>query len=465
MSESALLLPILLGLVLAAVAACLYLLLRKPSAALSSALSDQSEVPVLRERLSAREHAISQLQQQLNQLQAQLQQERETAITLRERLTRQETLLQEERNQSQEKVTLLQQAREQMNLEFRNLANEILEQKGKSFGETSRQHIQDILKPLGEKIISFEKKVEDTYGKEAQQRFALEKEIKSLLELNARISVDAVNLTRALKGESKTQGIWGEVILERVLEKSGLQKGREYETQVSLKDDSGRLRQPDVVVHLPEGKDVIIDSKVSLTAYEGYFSAGDDEGRGALLKQHIQSIRTHIKGLSGKNYQNLGNVRSLDYVLLFLPVEAAFTLAIQEDERLFTEAFEQNIILVGPSTLLATLRTIQNIWRYEYQNKNAIEIATQAGKLYDKFFAFTQDLDKIGERLTQTQQAFDAAHNKLASGRGNVIGQVEKLKKLGARASKQLSAQTADEDDDVALPAPGDNSEGEGDDV
>lgn len=454
MSESAPLLAILLGLVLVAVVACLWLLLRKPA----QATSDQSEVPVLRERLSAREQEISRLQHQLSDMHTQLQQERETAIALRERLTRQETLLQEERNQSQEKVVLLQQAREQMNLEFRNLANEILEQKGKSFGETSRQHIQDILKPLGEKIISFEKKVEDTYGKEAQQRFALEKEIKSLLELNARISVDAVNLTRALKGESKTQGIWGEVILERVLEKSGLQKGREYETQVSLKDDSGRLRQPDVVVHLPEGKDVIIDSKVSLTAYEGYFSAADDESRSALLKQHIQSIRTHIKGLSGKNYQNLGNVRSLDYVLLFLPVEAAFTLAIQEDERLFTEAFEQNIILVGPSTLLATLRTIQNIWRYEYQNKNAIEIATQAGKLYDKFFAFTQDLDKIGERLTQTQQAFDAAHNKLASGRGNVIGQVEKLKKLGARASKQLSAQAAD-DNDVALPGPDENSE------
>ncbi len=455
MSESAPLLAILLGLVLVAVVACLWLLLRKPA----SASSDQSEVPVLRERLSAREHEIARLQQQLSDLNLQLQQEREAAIALRERLTRQETLLQEERNHSQEKVALLQQAREQMNLEFRNLANEILEQKGKSFGETSRQHIQDILKPLGEKIISFEKKVEDTYGKEAQQRFALEKEIKSLLELNARISVDAVNLTRALKGESKTQGIWGEVILERVLEKSGLQKGREYETQVSLKDDSGRLRQPDVVVHLPEGKDVIIDSKVSLTAYEGYFSASEDESRAALLKQHIQSIRTHIKGLSGKNYQNLGSVRSLDYVLLFLPVEAAFTLAIQEDERLFTEAFEQNIILVGPSTLLATLRTIQNIWRYEYQNKNAIEIATQAGKLYDKFFAFTQDLDKIGERLTQTQQAFDAAHNKLASGRGNVIGQVEKLKKLGARASKQLSAQAEAGDDDIALPSPDTSSE------
>ncbi len=455
MSESAFLLPVLLGLVLVAVVACLLLLLRKPA----QFLTDHNEVPVLRERLAAREQEIARLQQQLDNVHGQMQQEREAVMALRERLTRQETLLQEERNQGQEKIALLQKAREQMSLEFRNLANEILEQKGKTFTETSRQHIQDILKPLGDKIVSFEKKVEDTYGKEAQQRFALEKEIKSLVESSTRMSVDAVNLTKALKGESKTQGIWGEVILERVLEKSGLQKGREYETQVSLKDDSGRLRQPDVVIHLPEGKDVIIDSKVSLTAYEGYFSAADDVSSDAFLKQHIQSIRSHIKGLSGKNYQHLGSVRSLDYVLLFLPVEAAFTLAIQHDERLFTEAFEQNIILVGPSTLLATLRTIQNIWRYEYQNKNAVEIATQAGKLYDKFVAFTQDIDKIGERLVQTQQAFDAAHNKLSSGRGNLKGQVEKLKVLGARASKQLSGQAADEFDDGALPAPG---EGEG---
>jgi DNA recombination protein RmuC len=450
MTESASFLLPLLVVVLAAVAACIVLLLRKPT----QAPSDQTEIPVLRERLSAREYEIGQLQQQLNQLQTQLQQEREVAITLRERLARQEALLQEERNQGQEKIALLQQAREQMNLEFRNLASEIIEQKGKTFNETSRQQLNDLLKPLGDRIVSFEKKVEDTYGKEAQQRFALEKEIKALLELNARISIDAVNLTKALKGESKTQGIWGEVILERVLEKSGLQKGREYETQVSLKDDSGRLRQPDVLVHLPEGKQVIIDSKVSLTAYEGYFSAPDDDSRIVLLKQHIHSIRTHIKGLSGKNYQHLDKVRTLDYVLLFLPVEAAFALAIQEDERLFTEAFEQNIILVGPSTLLATLRTIQNIWRYEYQNKNAIEIASQAGKLYDKFFAFTQDLDKIGERLNQAQQCFDAARGKLSDGRGNIIGQVEKLKKLGARASKQLSAQDTDDSDEAALPPP-----------
>lgn len=429
---------ILLGILVLLAAACLYVLLRKNSSAALAAQTAAAELPVLHERLAARAAGIDQVQQQLLAAQAQLQQERDATLVLRERLARQETQLVEARNQHHEKIQLLHTAREQMSLEFRNLANEILEQKGKSFNETSRQHISELLKPFGEKIQLFEKKVEDTYGKEAQQRFALEKEIRGLIELNTRISVDAINLTRALKGESKTQGIWGEVILERVLEKSGLQKGREYDIQVSLKDDSGRTRQPDVLVHLPDNKHVIIDSKVSLTAYEGYFSASEDDVRAVCLKQHIQSIRNHIRELSGKNYQHLRAVHSLDYVLLFLPVEAAFTLAVQEDDSLFTQAFEHNIILVGPSTLLATLRTIQSIWRYEYQNKNALEIAKRAGLLYDKFVAFALDLEKIGERLNQTQQAYDQAHNKLISGRGNLVTQVEKLQTLGARTSKKL---------------------------
>jgi DNA recombination protein RmuC len=443
MSESASLLTILLGLILLAVVGCLVLLLRKPA---PTAAAD-GEAPVLRERLDAREQEISRLQQQVDSLRTQLQQEHESAIGLRERLTRQETLLQEERNQGAEKIALQQQAREQMNLEFRNLANEILEQKGKTFTETSRQHIQDILKPLGEKIVSFEKKVEDTYGKEALQRFALEKEIKALHEANLKISLEADNLAKALKGESKTQGIWGEVILERVLEQSGLRKGREYDSQVSLKDESGRTRQPDVIVNLPDGKHIIIDSKVSLTAYEGYSSANDEDSRAAHLKQHIHSIRAHIKGLSDKNYQNLDKVQSLNFVLLFLPVEPAFTLAIHVDDRLFIEAFEQNIVLVGPSTLLTTLRTIKNSWMNDDRNRNALEIATQAGLLYDKFVAFTEDVERIGERLTQTQKAFDDAQNKLITGRGNLVGRAEKLRKLGAKTTKQLSAQAAGDSD------------------
>jgi len=431
------------------VVACLILVFRLPRKDAAPQLDTIAELAALQERISSRDAELASYRQLTEDSHKKLTLEQASSVALKERISHLETLLQQERVQHQDKLAVvqnareqmrleLQNAREQMNLEFRNLANEILEQKGKSFGETSRIHIQELLKPLGEKIQLFEKKVEDTYDKESKQRFALEKEIKTLFELNSRISVDAINLTKALKGESKTQGVWGEVILERVLEKSGLEKGREYEIQVSLKDASGRLRQPDVVVHLPDKKDVIIDSKVSLTAYEGYYSCTEDELRGHHLKQHIQSIRTHIRLLSEKNYQNLQTLKSLDYVLLFLPVEAAFTLAIQEDERLFTEAFEQNIILVGPSTLLATLRTIHNIWRLEYQSKNALDIAKLAGSLYDKFVAFTQDLEEVGKRIDQSQHAYELAHNKLMSGRGNLITGVEKLKTLGARASKQL---------------------------
>ncbi|MEX2367320.1 MAG: DNA recombination protein RmuC, partial [Pseudohongiellaceae bacterium] len=335
----------------------------------------------------------------------------------------------------------------QMSLEFKNLANEILEQKGKAFTDVNRQNIHDILKPLGEKIQLFEKKVEDTYNRESKERFSLTREIKTLQELNKRISEDAINLTNALKGESKTQGTWGEVILERVLEKSGLSKGREYEVQASRRTADGGSRQPDVIVHLPEGKDIIIDSKVSLLAYEKYASADAENDRSTFLKQHIQSLRSHIKALAAKDYHSLENVRSLDFVMMFLPVEAAFSLAVQHDSNLFMEAFEKNIILVGPSTLLATLRTIQNIWRYEYQNKNAQEIASRAGALYDKFVGFIDELEVLGKRIDQSQQAYEKAHGRLTGGRGNLVGHVEKLKKLGASTNKQLPEHMLDEDD------------------
>jgi DNA recombination protein RmuC len=425
--------PLIGALILLALAG-VFLLLRFTSARSQS----YSRIAVLEERLSARENEIQTLQKELDSERLRSQQEVLSGAELRDRLSRQEILLQQERIQQQDKLLLLQNAREQMSLEFKTLANEILEQKGKSFSENNQVQIQNLLKPLGDKIQMFEKKVEDTYDKESKQRFALEKEIKSLLELNARISVDAVNLTKALKGESKTQGNWGEVILERVLEKSGLERGREYEVQVSLKDDSGSRNQPDVIVHLPEGKDVIIDSKVSLKDYEAYFSETDDKQRAVYLKQHIQSVRGHIKELSSKHYQNLKGIRTLDFVLLFLPVEPAFTLAVQHDEALFTEAFSQNIILVGPSTLLATLRTIQSIWRFEYQNKNALAIAESAGKLYEQFVAFTQELEKIGDHLDKGHQAWENACKRLSHGRGNLVRQVETLKKLGAKTGKSI---------------------------
>ena len=330
--------------------------------------------------LAARDAEYSLINQRATLLQQQVEQQLSTTQQLREQVARLESGFSVERQQHEEKLQMLMQAREQMTLEFRQLANDVLEQKGRMFAEASNVQMQQLLQPLGERLRTFEQKVDETYDKESKQRFSLEREIKSLLELNTRISADANRLTSALKGDNKTQGTWGEVILERVLEKSGLEKGREYDVQVSLKDEDGRRNQPDVVVHLPEHKDIVIDSKVTLTAYQAYYNAADDLQREQSLRQHIAAIRAHIRNLAGKNYQNLPGLRTLDYVLMFLPVEAAFTLAVQHDDNLFTEAFERNIILVGPSTLLATLRTIQNIWRYEYQNKHALEIARQAGQ-------------------------------------------------------------------------------------
>ncbi len=367
-----------------------------------------------------------------------LEQEREQSIELKVESSRLQTLLQESNNHHQEKLKTLEEARLQMTSEFKNLANEILDQKSKTFTESNRKNIENILNPLNEKIKGFEKKVEETYDKEAKERFSLTEQIKNLQSLNVQISQDAVNLTNALKGENKTQGIWGEMILERVLEQSGLSKGREYEVQASYGDESGSKKQPDVVVHLPENKDVIIDSKVSLLAYENYSSADSTEEQGAFVKQHVQSIRAHINNLSAKNYDDISSLKSLDYVLMFLPIEAAFTLAIQHDNELFSEALSKNIILVGPSTLLAILRTIQNIWRFEHQNKNAIEIATSAGRLYDKFVSFVDNLEDIGKHIDRSRGSYEAALNKLNSGRGNLISRVENLKILGANSKKSL---------------------------
>src|SRR5690606_15297613 len=337
----------------------------------------------------------------------------------REQISQLQTTLEQERLQNAEKLSLLNDARERMTLEFKTLASDILEDKSRRFTASNRDSIGEILKPLNEKIQLFEKKVEETYQRESNERFSLTNEIRRLQELNVRISEDAINLTNALKGENKTQGTWGEVILESILERSGLVKGREYDVQVSLKGDGGSRLQPDVIVRLPDNKHVIIDSKVSLKSYEAYCSEEDETRREECLRQHLQSLRQHIKSLNLKEYQNLTGINSLDFVFLFMPIEAAFSVARRHVPEMFSVAFEKNIVLVGPSTLLATLRTIQNIWRHEYQKRNAIEIASSAGKLYDKFVAFASDLEEIGARIDATQKSYDKAHNKLTSGRGN----------------------------------------------
>lgn len=419
---------------------------------------DQSgTVAVLNERLESRQGEIEALGSRLESLESENKEIVEANTRYREQISQLQAVLEQERKVTQEKLALLEQSGERMTLEFKNIANEILEDKSRRFTASNRDSISEILKPLNEKIHLFEKKVDDSYNLESKERHSLTKEIRTLQELNARISEDAINLTNALKGENKTQGTWGEVILETILEKSGLVKGREYDTQVSMKDEAGSRSQPDVIVHLPENKKVIIDAKVSLKSYEAYCSAEDPEQRKKLLDLHVQSIQSHVKGLSNKEYQNLVGLNSLDFVLLFMPIEAAFSVAVQANNDLFNAAFEKNIILVGPSTLLATLRTIQNIWRYEHQSQNAIEIATAAGALYDKFVAFAGDLEDIGSRIEATQKSYDKAHNKLTSGKGNLVARTEKLKQLGAKASKKHSEKLIAEVDMDAIESDSDD--------
>jgi DNA recombination protein RmuC len=338
----------------------------------------------------------------------------------------------------------IEKLQEKFQIQFKNLANEILDEKTKKFTDQNKLNLSDILNPLKEKITDFEKKVEQTNKESIARNSALKEQISGLKELNQQITKEAENLTKALKGESKSQGNWGEFILESILEKSGLTKGDQYEVQVSRTSEDGRRLQPDVIVKLPEQKHIIIDSKVSLTAYEKYASADDDKTREAEIKNHLLSIRTHIKGLSEKSYQTIYEIGSLDFVLLFMPIEPAFGLAVQNDAELFNDAYEKNIVIVSPSTLIATLRTIASIWRQENQNRNAQEIARQGGQLYDKFVAFADDLIKVGENLNTTKKNYDQAMNKLSQGKGNLVNRTNKLRELGAKATKPLDSRLLD---------------------
>ncbi|MEC7685214.1 MAG: DNA recombination protein RmuC [Pseudomonadota bacterium] len=353
-----------------------------------------------------------------------------------------------ERSQFDERIAFIERSKEQLGESFKNIANDLLESKSKSLSQSSKENITALLSPLQEKITQFEKRVEETYDKESKERFSLAREIKSLQALNNKISEDAVNLTNALKSDNKAQGAWGEFVLESILEKSGLTKGREYEVQVALKAEDGSKSQPDVIVHLPESRDIVIDSKVSLKAWDAFCSSDKGSDRDALLKQHIASIRQHVKTLSAKDYQNLTGLNSLDYVFLFMPVEAAYSSAVQVDRELFQYAFDRNIIFVVPSTLLTTLRTVQNLWRLAQQNQNANEIADRAGALYDKFVAFVDDLEEIGGRIDATRKSFEKARNKLVSGRGNLVKRAEALRELGAKTSKKQNTKLVDLADD-----------------
>jgi len=348
--------------------------------------------------------------------------------------------LEEEKSQNAQKLLLLKNAEEEMKLQFSKLANEIFEQKSKVHAEQNRLQLDTILKPFKEQVDSFGKKIEDNYITETKERHLLKDQIIQLRSLNERLSDDANNLTKALKGENKTQGNWGELILEKILENSGLREGFEYETQGTYKDEQGKSYRPDVLIHLPDEKDIVVDSKVSLVAYERYMNAEEDEDKNAARKEHALSIRSHIKGLSEKKYEELEGVKSLDFVLLFMPIEGAYMLALEDDSNFFEETIKQNIMVVGPSTLLVTLRTIEYIWRNERQEQNAVEIAEKAAALYDKFVGFVDDMDKIGGQISKTQESYDAAMNKLSRGKGNIVKRTEDMKKLGIKTKKHIEA-------------------------
>lgn len=382
--------------------------------------------------------------QQLQKAQESLTMASQQNLQLAQDLARVETaneyLAEKLQGQKQELVTM----QEQLTTQFKNLANDLLEEKSKRFTDQNKVNLESVLKPLGERIQAFEKQVSETNKESLARNVALRTEVRKLNELNLQITKEAENLARAIKGDTKIQGNWGEFILESILEKSGLTKDREYQVQTSFVTDEGKRYQPDVIIKLPDNKHLIIDAKVSLVNYEQFFNAEQDIERTVALKKHIQSIRKHIKDLSGKNYQSQYNLKGLDFVLMFIPMEPAFSLAVQHDLELFNEAYDKNIVLVSPTTLIATLRTIANIWKHEYQNHNALEIAQQGGALYDKFVGFVEDLKQLGKQMDMTQKSYVEAMKKLYEGKGNLVKRAQNIKKLGARTSKSLDEQLLD---------------------
>lgn len=365
-------------------------------------------------------------------------------LQLGQDLARLETVNQHLTEKLGEQKQEVEAIQEKLAVQFRNLANDLLEEKSKKFTDQNKVNLEGLLKPLGERIQEFEKQVVQTNKESLERNVALRTEVKKLSELNAQITKEAENLTKAIKGDTKNQGTWGEFILENILEKSGLIKDREYRVQASFVTAEGKRYQPDVIIKLPEGKHIIIDAKVSLVNYEQFFNTEQPSERALALKKHIQSIRKHIKELSEKNYQNEYDIKGLDFVLMFVPIEPAFSLAVQHDLELFNGAYEKNIVLVSPTTLMVTLRTIANIWKHEYQNHNALEIAQQGGALYDKFVGFVEDLKHLGRQMDIAQKAYVEAMKKLHEGKGNLVNRAQNIKNLGARTSKVLDPNLVD---------------------
>lgn len=405
--------------------------------ALSKAQS-QSEKSGLEEKVNGLINQIEQLKIQLNNLISEKEDIRTEKEVLAIQLSKKEVDFENLWERNKEQKQEVEQLQEKFTKEFENLANKILEEKSTKFTEQNKENMKTILSPLQEKIQLFEKKVDDTHKESIDYHAALRQQIIGLRDMNEKMSKETVNLTKALKGDSKLQGNWGELVLERVLEKSGLEKGREYEVQQSFTNDEGSRILPDVIINLPDGKKMVVDSKVSLTGYERFVNEEDDDLKATYLKEHVTSIKRHVEQLSAKNYQDIYEMESPDFVLLFIPIEPAFALAINDDNTLYNKAFEKNIVIVTPTTLLATLRTIDSMWTNQKQQENAIEIARQAGALYDKFEGFVSDLIKIGKKMDEAKTEYGSAMNKLTEGSGNLVNRVENLKKMGAKAKKAL---------------------------
>jgi DNA recombination protein RmuC len=421
---------------------------------LLSKTESNAEKSNLEGQLTSQSHQLAELKSSIQNLQIEKQktqtEKEEFAILLAKKENDFDNLLDRTKEQKEE----LNHLQEKFTKEFENLANKILEEKTQKFTEQNKENLKNILSPLQDKILHFEKKVEDTHKESIDYHAALRQQIVSLSEMNAQMSKETINLTKALKGDSKMQGNWGELVLERVLEKSGLEKGREYEVQQAFTTPEGTRILPDVIINLPDGKKMVVDSKVSLTAYEKYVNEEDDAQQNLHLKEHVNSVKRHVEQLSDKRYQDIYQMESPDFVLLFIPIEPAFALALQEDLTLYNKAFEKNIVIVTPSTLLATLRTIDSMWTNQKQQENAIEIARQAGALYDKFEGFVSDLIKIGKKMDEAKVEYSAAMNKLTEGKGNLVTSAEKLKKMGAKAKKALPEailKRAENDEDLII--------------
>lgn len=407
----------------------------------------EDQTPQLKMELKVAQERSLKQENELADLNRQLKEEREKVITLstdHSSLKANYRNLQERIQEQKAEVADLQN---RFAAEFKNLANEIFEEKSKKFTDQNKTNLDHLLKPLGEKLTEFERKVEQTNKDSLERSTALREQIISLRELNQKMTKETENLTKALKGDNKVQGNWGEIILERILEKSGLEKDREYFLQESFSTEEGRRLRPDVIIRLPDNKNLVIDAKASLVSYERYVNSEDDLQREQHLKEHLISLRAHIKGLSEKSYHKLFETGTLDYILMFVPIESAFALLVQQGGELYNDAHNKNIIIVSPATLIATLRTVASIWKHEYQDRNALEIARQGGALYDKFKAFVDDLMEVGKSLDKSKQQYAAAMNKLVEGKDNLIRKTERLKELGAKTSKDMNEKLLDRAD------------------